>query len=708
MLKHAASACVDSLETRSLLATLVVINTAASGAGSLVAAVATAESGDVIDLTGVAGTITLSDTLVLNKSLTLTGPGRSVLAISGSDQRRVIDHVSGTIAVSGLTLRDGTGDYGGAWRSISGTANFAEVDFTSCSATRGGAISASSDSTHNLSDCRVFNNAATAFGGGIYTAGTTNLFRSTISGNAVTAESAYIGGGGMFAADAARVTVDRSAFHDNTATVTGDGMIRAAGSAIYTSSAHRFDLTRTTISRNTASATCDLGGILSGGFAIGAILVEPASHGIVQFNVDHCTVANNTAVGNGMRMSGIVASDAQGSIRNSIVAQNTNGIYENWFTQYSGGFLSNGRNNIFGGIESDYAFQSTSTDLMNGADAGVREIADNGGPNFTAALDADSPAIDASSNATEMYRDQRGYRSVGVRDIGAFEYGAIAEAAPVWSTSPLPEAFPSVPYSATITVVDPNGDPMTLSPLSTSAPFLVVATSDSGSVTLSGTPSISDFGTHTFTVRASDGTSYTDKTYTLQVGSMNAITLNGVLYINGTGQPDVINIRPRDESTIRLVRNDRIRNVSMAGITEIRVNTFAGADTITAGFFELPIIINAGEDNDTVTGGNGADRIVGGEGHDVINGGRGEDRIYGGVGDDTLIGGQGRDRIWAGDGNDQLVGGASVDRLWGEFGDDTLRGGLAADFLYGGPGNDAREVVEAEPDVVEDIESTIL
>ena len=97
----------------------------------------------------------------------------------------------------------------------------------------------------------------------------------------------------------------------------------------------------------------------------------------------------------------------------------------------------------------------------------------------------------------------------------------------------------------------------------------------------------------------------------------------------------------------------------------------------------LPQLVLGNSANETLTGGNGDDRvysalgndlITGLNGHDLLAGERGHDRIYGGNGDDFLLGGNDRDL---------LVGDAGNDRIHGEFGNDTMTGGTGADeFMF--------------------------
>ena len=89
-----------------------------------------------------------------------------------------------------------------------------------------------------------------------------------------------------------------------------------------------------------------------------------------------------------------------------------------------------------------------------------------------------------------------------------------------------------------------------------------------------------------------------------------------------------------------------------------------------------------------INGGNNGDSLVGGSGNDSIFGSHGNDTIIGNAGDDQLDGGTGNDSITAGSGDDVLVGSDGNDVLSGEDGDDLLDGGNNDDSLDGGAGND--------------------
>mgnify|MGYP006277395543 CR=1 FL=1 len=97
-------------------ATLDVTSTGDSGPGSLRAALASAGDGDVLDLTGLSGTITLtSGPLVIDEHVTIVGPGADRLTVSGggTDRVLVLDPATdgtGTVVVRDLTIADGYAD----------------------------------------------------------------------------------------------------------------------------------------------------------------------------------------------------------------------------------------------------------------------------------------------------------------------------------------------------------------------------------------------------------------------------------------------------------------------------------------------------------------------------------------------------------------------------------------------------------------------
>ena len=74
--------------------------------------------------------------------------------------------------------------------------------------------------------------------------------------------------------------------------------------------------------------------------------------------------------------------------------------------------------------------------------------------------------------------------------------------------------------------------------------------------------------------------------------------------------------------------------------------------------------------NDTLVGGNKADKLEGKDGNDRLEGGKGNDTLQGGDGNDVLIGGKGNDVFEDDDGNNKWTGGKGKDRFVIEDDDD--------------------------------------
>ena len=177
-----------------------------------------------------------------------------------------------------------------------------------------------------------------------------------------------------------------------------------------------------------------------------------------------------------------------------------------------------------------------------------------------------------------------------------------------------------------------------------------------------------------------------------------------------------------------------------AGFTQLKVNLGSGDDSLLAPEVDVPMAINAGQGNDSITGGMLADVIKGQGGHDTlrgdgvfggaashdeVDGGNGDDSLRGNVGRDDLRGGAGFDEAYyldrpadqpvaisldgvandgapgesddvhgdveqlqGGAGNDVLIGNDQANTLLGEGGDDQLTGAAGIDTFQAGTGAD--------------------
>ncbi len=188
---------LEPLEQRKVPAVLTVTNLLDQGAGSLRAAVASAQDGDTVQFAGgLKGQITLTTgEIAIPHSIGIDGPGADVITVSGNHASRVFDiAVMLTVDISGLTIADGSraGDKGGGILNA-GTLTVANSLLSDNFARFGGGIANSGTLTvvsSTLSYNSVFSSLE-ADGGGIYNQGTLVLAGSVLSGNS----ASDLGGG---------------------------------------------------------------------------------------------------------------------------------------------------------------------------------------------------------------------------------------------------------------------------------------------------------------------------------------------------------------------------------------------------------------------------------------------------------------------------------------------------------------------------------
>ena len=452
--------------------TITVTNTNDSGPGSLRQALVDANDGDTIDF-AVTGTIGLTTgELVVDKSLTISGPGADNLAVNGNANSRVF-YVGpdATVAISELSISNGnaTADFGG------GIYN--------------------DHSTLTLNNCDLIGNSAD-FGGCIYSAGSPSGGATVTLNNSTCNNNAAIEGGGIFNVGA-EVTLNNCSFNGNSASNPGGGIYNfgETGSATVT-------LNNSTFSGNSAgnNGTGDGGGCYNDGLAGSATLMiynctfsgnstfGGSGGGIANFGaslgnavliVSNSTFSDNSSivVGGGIYNDGEIGSailtienttfggnfaDAAGdsiydegelgsapvSFINSIFkASNSGNFFNNGGTITSLGYnLSN---------DDGSGFLTGPGDQIN-TDPILGPLQDNGGPTFTHALLKGSPAIDAGDpNFTPPpFYDQRGPgfdRVVNGRiDIGSFEVqGTTPTPTPTPTTTTTPTPTPTPTATAT-------------------------------------------------------------------------------------------------------------------------------------------------------------------------------------------------------------------------------------------------------------------
>ena len=181
---------LEMLEGRALMSTLVVLNNADHGSGSLRDAISLASPGDVINFNpSLSGqSIVVTGELQIDKNLDIEGLGATNLTIS-SQSGRVFNVVDGStsVTIAGLTIADGVSWQGGGLYNAGATVYLNDCVFTNNSAEDGGALY-NAKGTVNLNDTTLSGNRAWKSGGGVYsTGGTVTLSHSKISGNSAVA-----------------------------------------------------------------------------------------------------------------------------------------------------------------------------------------------------------------------------------------------------------------------------------------------------------------------------------------------------------------------------------------------------------------------------------------------------------------------------------------------------------------------------------------
>ena len=143
-----------------------------------------------------------------------------------------------------------------------------------------------------------------------------------------------------------------------------------------------------------------------------------------------------------------------------------------------------------------------------------------------------------------------------------------------------------------------------------------------------------------------------------------------VLITNGAAD-DQMKVSPLAGGRTLFERTNNPFTVDIGTSENLAITSFSGNDTLaTAAGVTLPMNIDAGPGDDTITTGDGADVVQGGDGVDTLNGGAGGDRILGNPGNDVINAGAGDDTlVWNnGDGTDDMNGEDGLDRIENNLG----------------------------------------
>jgi len=419
--------------------------------------------------------------LDITDDLTISGADQTTTIIDGGALDRVLHIHSGkTVEVTNVTVRNGDvpvidpSDCGGGIYNDGGTLSLTNSTITGNLApwgggiNNGGALTLTNSTVSNntaqdgagisnggaltLTNSTVSNNTGSRNGGGIENVGgTVTLTNSTVSGN-----SAKDGGGII---NSGTLTITGSIVTGNTASRLAGGIVSDPGT---------LTLTDSTVSSNTASS--DAGGIRNGGSmqisncTINGNSAGGSAGGIQNFGgatLTNVTISSNSATSNGGGLAnwlatitltnvtinvnsasgtggGIYVASGTVKLKNTIVANSVSG------GDFGGAEVTSLGHNL----DSDGTGALGGTGDLSNTDPLLGPLADNGGPTFTHALLAGSPAIDAGDPTDYPPTDQRGFTrpvdgdgdSNAICDIGAYEYVPSAPPPPCPPPSPGPPA----------------------------------------------------------------------------------------------------------------------------------------------------------------------------------------------------------------------------------------------------------------------------
>jgi hypothetical protein len=458
---------VQVTQTALCITNPLVTTNADAGPGSLRQAIIDACPGSIITFNMEAGFVTspinlTGGQLVIDKNLTIQGPGASLLAVrSATSGNRVFYVENVTATISGLTIKDGSlfpavDDDNQQHYDGSGILNYGDLTLEGCIVSdnlgtghfalveRGArGIGMSNHETLHVNNSIIQNNTEipnliASEGGGIFNAGTAFVNNSNISNNLA------VLGGGIGNGFQGQLTVTNSTISNNNnsvpafygggisnwyhisdvtvinSTILGNKANNGAG--IY--SAGNFTVTNSTVSGNM--------GVVGGGIS--------AELGVM--NLTNATITNNTVtVAGGGIFNGDDVNHATINSVNSIIAGNfaaVAGTYDygfetNGVLPQDYGLITSLGYNIFGKVDAPYNGGMNGTGDQLGSTASPSNplldvLANNGGPTMTHALLPGSPAINAGTNTGAPTTDQRGIaRPQGAgSDIGAFELVATA------------------------------------------------------------------------------------------------------------------------------------------------------------------------------------------------------------------------------------------------------------------------------------------
>ena len=518
-----------------------------------------------------------SGDLNITGSLTLTGAGAATTTINANKIDRVLNvSGTGTVAISGVTITGGD--------------DFAATPLSQGGSGGGGILLKTASLT--LTGCVVTGNTANDYGGGgggiFNDAAQLTLNSTTVDSNLARDQSTRggaISGGGIYALSQSKTTLINSTVSRNQIGLPTDFVLFVPynGGGIYNGFGGQLILTNSTVRDNSANGSyggsgsgggvynsgqatltnCTVSGnITTVGESSGDPGVDPGGGGGIAsvggtLVVSESTISGNNTGGNGGGVlildpsAGEISPGPAGSITNSTIAQNAGGgLYLDTprsftikntilagnlvdalgkanYVQGTHGPITSLGHNLSSDASAATVFAAAGD--LNNVDAKLGPLADNGGPTFTRALLAGSPAINAGDPAGAPATDQRGFPRVqgATIDIGAYEFGT-AVSSTLTLAGPTGPTFVGQSATFTATVTASAGTPTgSVTFKDGSTPLKTVALDASGHATFA--TAALGVGAHTITAVYSGDLTFATSSATATAAVQAAPTTTTVL-----------------------------------------------------------------------------------------------------------------------------------------------------------------------------------